>query len=74
MKLNGKRFYAFTDGLSESLDSEGNEIGIEGSVKVIEKNFNKDIQKQLSNIAKNIEKSSGEKKLSDDLTIIAIGK
>ena len=56
------------------MDSEGNEIGIEGSVKVIEKNFNKDIQKQLSNIAKNIEKSSGEKKLSDDLTIIAIGK
>ena len=73
-KLNGKRFYAFTDGLSESLNSNGEEIGIDGSIKIIEKNFNKDISKQLSNIAKDVEKTSGEKKLSDDLTIIAIGK
>ena len=27
-KLNGKRFYAFTDGLSESLNKEGEEIGL----------------------------------------------
>ena len=73
-KLNGKRFYAFTDGLSESLDSKGNEIGIEGSIKIIEKNFNDDVSKQLSNIAKDVEKSSGKNKLSDDLTLIAIGK
>tara|TARA_Y100000816_G_scaffold279309_1_gene251440 strand:+ start:346 stop:2496 length:2151 start_codon:yes stop_codon:yes gene_type:complete len=73
-KLNGKRFYAFTDGLSESFDVNGNEIGINGSIKIIEKNFNKDVSKQLSSIAKDVEKSSGKKKLSDDLTIIAIGK
>ena len=73
-KLNGKRFYAFTDGLSESLNKDGQEIGIDGSIKIIEKNFNKDLSKQLSSIAKNVEKSSGEKKLSDDLTLIAIGK
>ena len=74
IKLDGKRFYAFTDGLSESMDTEGNEIGIDGSIKIIEKNFNIDIAKQLSNIAKDVEKSGGGKKLSDDLTIIAIGK
>jgi Amt family ammonium transporter len=28
LKLNGNKFYVFTDGLSESLDNEGNEIGI----------------------------------------------
>ena len=33
-KLNGQRFYAFTDGLSESLDKQNNEIGIEGSKAV----------------------------------------
>ena len=74
MKLNGKRFYAFTDGLSESLNSNGEEIGIDGSVQIIEKNFSKDVSKQLTNIAKDVEKSSSENKLSDDLTIIAIGK
>ena len=73
-KLSEKRFYAFTDGLSESLNKDGQEIGIDGSIKIIEKNFNKDLSKQLSSIAKNVEKSSGEKKLSDDLTLIAIGK
>jgi len=74
IKLNGKRFYAFTDGLSESFDSKGEEIGIEGSLKIIEKNFSKDVSKQLSNITRDVERSSGQKKLSDDLTIIAIGK
>ena len=56
------------------MDSKGNEIGIEGSIKIIEKNFNDDVSKQLSNIAKDVEKSSGKNKLSDDLTLIAIGK
>ena len=41
---------------------------------MIEKNFNDDVSKQLSNIAKDVEKSSGKNKLSDDLTLIAIGK
>ena len=41
---------------------------IEGSIKIIEKNFNDDVSKQLSNIAKDVEKSSGKNKLSDDLT------
>ena len=73
-KLNGNRFYTFTDGLSESLDEKGNEIGIEGSIKIIENNYNKDIKKQLSNITKEVIKKSADKKLKDDLTIIGIGK
>ena len=48
LKLNGKKFYAFTDGLSESLNTEGNQIGIEGSVKIIEQNYNSDLSKQLT--------------------------
>ena len=73
-KLNGNRFYTFTDGLSESLDEKGNEIGIEGSIKIIENNYNKDIKKQLSDITKEVIKKSASKKLNDDLTVLSIGK
>ena len=60
--------------MSESLNIEGNQIGIEGSVKIIEQNYNSDLSKQLTSVTQDVIKSSGDKKLSDDLTIIAIGK
>ena len=71
--LNGNKFYVFTDGLSESLDEEGKEIGIDGSIKIIEDNYTKDSKKHLSDITKKIIKISGPGKLSDDLTLISIG-
>ncbi len=74
IKLNGSRFYAFTDGLSESLNNEGEEIGIEGSIDIIEENFSPNVIKQLDNITKSVVKSSKNRKLSDDLTLISVGK
>ena len=74
IKLENKRFFAFTDGLSESLNSEGEEIGIEGSLKIIEDNFNTDSAKQLSDISNMVISTAGSNNLSDDLTLIAIGK
>ncbi len=74
MKLNGSRFYAFTDGLSESLDKAGEEIGIDGSIKIIEQNFNKESIIQLDNITKSVINVSKNQNLSDDLTVICIGK
>ncbi len=74
IKLNGSRFYAFTDGLSESFNEEGNEIGIEGSIKIIEENYNKDSNKQLDDITKFVINTTNNKKLTDDLTVISIGK
>ena len=71
--LNGNKFYVFTDGLSESLDEEGNEIGIDGSIKIIEDYYTKDSRKHLSDITKKIIKISEPGKLSDDLTLISIG-
>ena len=44
----------FTDGLSESLNSSGEEIGIDGSLKIIEQNFNTDSSKQLSDISNSV--------------------
>ena len=74
IKLENKRFFAFTDGLSESLNSDGEEIGIEGSLKIIEDNFNIDSGKQLSDISNMVISTAGENNLSDDLTLISIGK
>ena len=74
IKLEDKRFFAFTDGLSESLNSEGEEIGIDGSLKIIEDNFNVDPGKQLSDISNMVISTTGSNKLSDDLTLISIGK
>ena len=72
-KLNDNRFYCFTDGLSESIkDSE--EIGIEGSIKILENNHNNELKQQLSDTAKEVIKNAANEKLSDDLTIITIGK
>ncbi len=73
-KLNGNRFYAFTDGLSESLDKNNKEIGIEGSKEVINRNFNKNPDDELNLIAKEIAANANNKNLSDDLTLIVIGK
>ena len=74
INLNNNRLYAFTDGLSESLDQNNQEIGIDGSKKVINDNFNKNINDELNNITKEITSSSKIEKLSDDLTIVVIGK
>ncbi len=74
MKLNGSRFYAFTDGLSESLNDKGQEIGIDGSIDIIETNYNKNTTQQLNDITKMVVNLSKNQKLSDDLTVISIGK
>ena len=74
MKLNGSRFYAFTDGLSESLNDKGEEIGIDGSIDIIEQNYSKETTKQLDNITKSVINVSKSQKLTDDLTLICIGK
>ena len=73
-KLNDGRFYVFTDGLSESLNDKGEEIGIEGSIKIIENNFNSDLKKQLRDVTTETINTAQNNLLSDDLTLVAIGK
>ena len=72
-KLNGDRFYAFTDGMSESLDKNDKEIGIEGSKEVINRNFNKDVHNELNDITQEISSNARNSQLSDDLTVLVIG-
>ena len=73
-KLNGHRFYAFTDGLSESLNKNKEEIGIEGTKEIINNNNNSNLELELNSIAKEILENSEKNKLDDDLTVLTIGK
>ena len=47
---------------------------IEGSIKIIENNFNSDIKKQLKDVASETISTAKNKLLSDDLTLLAVGK
>ena len=67
-------FMCMETGLSESLNDKGEEIGIDGSIEIIEENYNKDTSEQLDKITKSVINISQNRNLSDDLTLITIGK
>jgi len=85
-KLNKGRIYCFTDGFSECLDEDKQEIGIEGVKNLILKHKNSSLQKELEDSTNEIKQKSLKKEykekgikedndiLDDDLTIIGIGK
>jgi len=85
-KLDGGRVYCFTDGFSECLDENKNEIGIKGVKELIKKHKNPSLKKELENATEEIRQKSLKKDykekgikenndiLDDDLTIIGIGK
>tara|TARA_B100000745_G_C19988504_1_gene335097 strand:- start:151 stop:705 length:555 start_codon:yes stop_codon:yes gene_type:complete len=85
-KLDGGRVYCFTDGFSECLDENKEEIGIEGVKELIKSHTNSSLKKELENATEEIRQKSlkteykekGVKEdegiLDDDLTIVGIGK
>ena len=56
------------------INEKGEEIGIEGSIKIIENNFNSDLKKQLRDVTTETINTAQNNSLSDDLTLVAIGK
>ena len=84
--LNGGRVYCFTDGFSECMNEENQEIGINGVKELIIKHQNSSLKKELENATEEIRLRSLKKGmtekgikenndiLDDDLTIIGIGK
>jgi Amt family ammonium transporter len=84
--LNGGRIYCFTDGFSECMNEEKQEIGIDGVKELIIKHQNTSLKKELEDATEEIRLRSLKKEISekgikenndildDDLTIIGIGK
>ena len=60
-KLNGGRVYCFTDGFSESLDENKQEIGIEGVKDLINKHKNSSLKKELVSATEEIRQKSLKK-------------
>ena len=85
-KLEGGRVYCFTDGFSECLDENKEEIGIDGVKELIKNHKNSSLKKELESATEEIRQKSLKKDykekgikessdiLDDDLTIIGIGK
>jgi len=85
-KLDGGRVYCFTDGFSECLDENKEEIGIDGVKELIKNHKNPSLKKELEDATEEIRQKSLKKDykekgikessdiLDDDLTIIGIGK
>jgi Amt family ammonium transporter len=85
-KLEGGRVYCFTDGFSECLDENKEEIGIDGVKELIKNHKNSSLKKELESATEEIRRKSLKKDykekgikessdiLDDDLTIIGIGK
>ena len=83
--LNGGRIYCFTDGFSECVDDNKQEIGINGVKNLITKHQNSSLKKELEDSTeeirlKSLKKGTTERGikenndiLDDDLTIIGIG-
>ena len=86
ISLKNRRIYFFTDGLTESSDAEGNEIGIDGVKKLILKKTNSIITKEVKDIVTEVTISQGissfdwttgqhkSKGLKDDITMLSVGK
>ena len=84
--LNGGRIYCFTDGFSECMDDNKQEIGIDGVKNLILNHQNSSLKKELEDATeeirlKSLKKGTTERGikenndiLDDDLTIIGIGK
>tara|TARA_B100000965_G_C19456958_1_gene697880 strand:- start:256 stop:1020 length:765 start_codon:yes stop_codon:yes gene_type:complete len=85
-KLNTSRVYCFTDGFSESLDENKNEIGINGVKELLIRHQNSKLKIELQKATEEIRQKSLKKEykekgleedkgiLDDDLTILGIGK
>ena len=79
INLKDKRFYIYTDGLSEIFDSNGNEIGEEGIKKVLLENKNQQIKKEIEAttralMIKTTLTGSKPGELHDDMTFVGFGK
>ncbi|MDC0236260.1 ammonium transporter [Candidatus Pelagibacter sp.] len=84
--LNGGRIYCFTDGFSECMNDDNQEIGIDGVKNLLVKHQNSSLKKELEDATeeirlKSLKKGTTERGikenndiLDDDLTIIGIGK
>jgi len=68
--LNGGSLYIFTDGVTESLDEENKQLGVEGLIKLIKENVEVSARERMEAIIAEIRKPDVNQ--HDDITLILI--
>ena len=72
IELNtGDRFYAFTDGIVEASNPDGEEFGMERLIKCFEKHADEDIQQIQKSIYDTVAKFTKSDSQQDDITLLA---
>ena len=72
LTLDGGSLYVYTDGVTESMDEEGNELAVAGLIELIKSNTSISSSKRLDSIVSQIRKPHGNQ--HDDITILLIEK
>ena len=67
----GDRFYAFTDGIVEASDPDGEEFGMEQLIQCFEQHANKSVQEIQKIIYDEVAKYTGQENQQDDITMLA---
>lgn len=69
----GDRFYAFTDGIVEASDPDGEEFGMERLIKCFEKHAEKSVQETQQCVYDAVAKHTESDNQQDDITLLAFG-
>ena len=66
-----KRFFIFTDGITEALNNKGEELGVHGLKNILQKNNALSPKREVEKTILTIQQTTS--RLSDDLTLLVIG-
>ncbi len=71
LQLKDKRFFVFTDGITESINHKGEELGVKGLQEILRKNNGLSPAKEVEKVVTTIQQIT--KQLNDDLTLLVVG-
>ena len=71
LQLKDKRFFVFTDGITESINHKGEELGVKGLQSVLHENKGLSPKREVEKVVTTIQQAT--KQLNDDLTLLVIG-
>jgi Amt family ammonium transporter len=78
VNIKDKRFYIYTDGLSEIVDTNGEEVGSKGLQEIIVKNKNESLKKETEKVIRVLKikqslSGSDPGQVHDDMTLVSFG-
>jgi sigma-B regulation protein RsbU (phosphoserine phosphatase) len=68
----GDRLFLYTDGVTEALDSAGNQFGDSRLLEVIGRERSKPLEASITTLIEEITRWNGSEKLHDDISILAV--